>query len=178
MSVVTQLYFSHCWRKQLHISALFWVGHHQVESRISEKTHINLISTSIESHNGDDATKEGKTPSCRVTWPRSERVNPYSRQIIIPPRKTKTHANYSVARPLLLVQTFPPTRQHCPCRASSCCWRGCVVVYRVHSVLANGRSSQRVHYFRLVRTTNSSECFRLTLIDWALWWTLTAFSWR
>jgi hypothetical protein len=32
--------FSNCWRKQLHVSALFWVGHHQVETRISEKTHI------------------------------------------------------------------------------------------------------------------------------------------
>jgi hypothetical protein len=85
--------FSNCWRK-LHVSALFWVGHHQVEIRIWEKTHIIqcghqewgneisfymfgevcsyidamwnqrwlrlylscLISTCIESHNGDDAT--------------------------------------------------------------------------------------------------------------------------
>jgi hypothetical protein len=31
--------FSNCRRKQLHVSALFWVGHHQVENRISEKTH-------------------------------------------------------------------------------------------------------------------------------------------
>jgi hypothetical protein len=30
--------FPNCWRKQLHVSALFWVGHHQVETRISEKT--------------------------------------------------------------------------------------------------------------------------------------------
>jgi hypothetical protein len=43
------------------------VGHHQVETRIFEKTHIlqrghhliHLISTGIESHNGDDATKDG-----------------------------------------------------------------------------------------------------------------------
>jgi hypothetical protein len=32
--------FSNCWRKQLHVSALFWVGHHQVETGISEKTNI------------------------------------------------------------------------------------------------------------------------------------------
>jgi hypothetical protein len=32
--------FSNCWRNQLHVSALLWVGHHQVETRISEKTHI------------------------------------------------------------------------------------------------------------------------------------------
>jgi hypothetical protein len=32
--------FSICWRKQLHVSALFWVGHHQVETRTSGKTHI------------------------------------------------------------------------------------------------------------------------------------------
>jgi hypothetical protein len=32
--------FSNCWRKQLHVSALFWVGHHHVETRISGKTHI------------------------------------------------------------------------------------------------------------------------------------------
>jgi hypothetical protein len=32
--------FSNCWRNQLHVSALFWVGHHQVETRILEKTHI------------------------------------------------------------------------------------------------------------------------------------------
>jgi hypothetical protein len=31
---------SNCWRNQLHVSALFWVGHHKVETRISEKTHI------------------------------------------------------------------------------------------------------------------------------------------
>jgi hypothetical protein len=30
--------FSNCWRKQLHVSALFWVGHHQVETRISENS--------------------------------------------------------------------------------------------------------------------------------------------
>jgi hypothetical protein len=27
-------------KKQLHVSALFWVGHHQVETRILEKAHI------------------------------------------------------------------------------------------------------------------------------------------
>jgi hypothetical protein len=32
--------YSNFLRKQLHVSALFWVGHHQVETRISEKTHI------------------------------------------------------------------------------------------------------------------------------------------
>jgi hypothetical protein len=32
--------FSNCWRKQLHVSALFWLGHHQVEIRISENSHI------------------------------------------------------------------------------------------------------------------------------------------
>jgi hypothetical protein len=32
--------FSNCWRNQLHVSALFWMGHHQVETRISEKAHI------------------------------------------------------------------------------------------------------------------------------------------
>jgi hypothetical protein len=32
--------FSNCWRNQLHVLALLWVGHHQVETRISEKTHI------------------------------------------------------------------------------------------------------------------------------------------
>jgi hypothetical protein len=32
--------FLNCWRKQLYVSALFWVGHHQVETRISEKTDI------------------------------------------------------------------------------------------------------------------------------------------
>jgi hypothetical protein len=32
--------FSNCWRNQLHVSALFWVGHHQVGTRISEETHI------------------------------------------------------------------------------------------------------------------------------------------
>jgi hypothetical protein len=32
--------FSNYWRKQLHVSALFWVGHHQDDIRISEKTHI------------------------------------------------------------------------------------------------------------------------------------------
>jgi hypothetical protein len=29
-------------RKQLRVTALFWVGHHQVETRILEKTHILL----------------------------------------------------------------------------------------------------------------------------------------
>jgi hypothetical protein len=102
MSVVTQLYF------QI-VSALFWVGHHHVEtrnigensyttmwtSRIGERnlvlqclgiclaiytgcgicdgyventtvlprTSIHLICTSIESHNGDDATKD-QLPFC------------------------------------------------------------------------------------------------------------------
>jgi hypothetical protein len=28
-----------CLNKQLHISALFWVGHRKVETRISEKAH-------------------------------------------------------------------------------------------------------------------------------------------
>jgi hypothetical protein len=32
--------FSNCWRKLLHVSALFCVGDHQVETRISETTHI------------------------------------------------------------------------------------------------------------------------------------------
>jgi hypothetical protein len=32
--------FSICWRKQLHVSAHFWVGHHQVETRTSGKIHI------------------------------------------------------------------------------------------------------------------------------------------
>jgi hypothetical protein len=32
--------FSIFLRKHLHVSALFWVGHHQGETRISEKTHI------------------------------------------------------------------------------------------------------------------------------------------
>jgi hypothetical protein len=32
--------FWNCWRNQLHVSALFWVGHHQADTRISEKTHI------------------------------------------------------------------------------------------------------------------------------------------
>jgi hypothetical protein len=32
--------FSNCWRNQLHVSALLWVGHHQVEVRMSEKSHI------------------------------------------------------------------------------------------------------------------------------------------
>jgi hypothetical protein len=49
-------------KNMVHVAALFWVGHHQVESRISEKTHTlqcgHLIYTSIESHNGDDATKD------------------------------------------------------------------------------------------------------------------------
>jgi hypothetical protein len=40
MSVVTQLYFQIVEKNQLHVSALFWVGHHQVETRISEKTNI------------------------------------------------------------------------------------------------------------------------------------------
>jgi hypothetical protein len=100
--------FSNCWRNLLHVSALFWLGHHQVETGISEKTRfpnswcphcsiwvfsdilvstwwwpnqkraetcscfiqqigntvvlrrtfIHLICTSIESHIGDDATKD------------------------------------------------------------------------------------------------------------------------
>jgi hypothetical protein len=32
--------FSNCWGNQLHVSAFFWVAHHHVETRISEKTHI------------------------------------------------------------------------------------------------------------------------------------------
>jgi hypothetical protein len=40
MSVVTQLYFKIVEENKLHVSALFWVGHHQVETGISEKTHI------------------------------------------------------------------------------------------------------------------------------------------
>jgi hypothetical protein len=32
--------FLNCWRTQLHVSALLWVGHNQVETRISEKTYI------------------------------------------------------------------------------------------------------------------------------------------
>jgi hypothetical protein len=32
--------FSICWRKQLHVSALFWVGHNHVETKTSGKTHI------------------------------------------------------------------------------------------------------------------------------------------
>jgi hypothetical protein len=32
--------FSNCWRKQLHVSALFWIFHHQVETGISEKIRI------------------------------------------------------------------------------------------------------------------------------------------
>jgi hypothetical protein len=31
--------FSNCWRKQQHVLALFRVGHHQVATGISEKTH-------------------------------------------------------------------------------------------------------------------------------------------
>jgi hypothetical protein len=31
--------FSNYWRNQLHVFALFWVGQHQVETRISKKTH-------------------------------------------------------------------------------------------------------------------------------------------
>jgi hypothetical protein len=31
--------FSNFLRKQLHVLVLFWVGHHQVETRISVKTH-------------------------------------------------------------------------------------------------------------------------------------------
>ena len=38
---------------------------------------------------------EGMTLSCRVKWAWSERVNLYSRQIMILPRKTKTCATYS-----------------------------------------------------------------------------------
>jgi hypothetical protein len=36
MSVVTQLYFQIV-EEQLHVSALFWVGHHQVETRFRRK---------------------------------------------------------------------------------------------------------------------------------------------
>jgi hypothetical protein len=32
--------FSNRWWKQLHVSALFWLGHLQIETRISEKTHV------------------------------------------------------------------------------------------------------------------------------------------
>jgi hypothetical protein len=39
MYVVTQLYFQIV-EENKHVSALFWVGHHQAETRISEKTHI------------------------------------------------------------------------------------------------------------------------------------------
>jgi hypothetical protein len=31
--------FSNCWRNQLHVSSLFWVGHYQVETRMFEKTY-------------------------------------------------------------------------------------------------------------------------------------------
>jgi hypothetical protein len=44
MSVVTQLYFKML--KKLHASALFWVSHHQVETRKSRKyrrIHIAYI---------------------------------------------------------------------------------------------------------------------------------------
>jgi hypothetical protein len=33
--------FSNCRRKQLHVSALFWVGHHQVQTRTSEADPTN-----------------------------------------------------------------------------------------------------------------------------------------
>jgi hypothetical protein len=41
--------FSNCWRKLLHVLALFWVGHHQVETRISEK----LIYYNVDIKNGE-----------------------------------------------------------------------------------------------------------------------------
>jgi hypothetical protein len=39
--------FSNCWRNQLHVSALFRVGHHQVDTRISEKTHTTMWTSRI-----------------------------------------------------------------------------------------------------------------------------------
>jgi hypothetical protein len=40
MSIVTQLYFQIVEEINYMFRPIFWVGHHQVEIRISEKTHI------------------------------------------------------------------------------------------------------------------------------------------
>jgi hypothetical protein len=40
MSVITQLYFQIVEENNYMFRPFFWVGHHQVETRISEKTHI------------------------------------------------------------------------------------------------------------------------------------------
>ena len=62
---------------------------------------------------------ERQTSSCRVTWVWSERVNLYSRQVMIVARKTKTCATQSSPGPPsgppgpIICTGFPPSRRHC-----------------------------------------------------------------
>jgi hypothetical protein len=60
--------FGNISENQLHVSAPYWVGHHQVETRNNRENHTNIFvlrlsythsfSTSFGSHNEDDATQD------------------------------------------------------------------------------------------------------------------------